>query len=62
MTFQEFEQFLISAAVLMIAGFVASAALTPPDPFTQAAVVAVLLPVVVVGSYVLAYRRGFEWT
>jgi hypothetical protein len=62
MTSQEFEQFLISAAVLMMAGLLASAALTPPDPFTQAAVMAALLPVVVVGSYILAYRRGFEWT
>jgi hypothetical protein len=33
-----------------------------PDPFTQIAVTAVFLPVVLVESYALAYRRGFEWT
>ena len=57
----EFEQFLIGAAVLMVAALVAGAALAPPDPFTQVAVVAVSLPVVLVGSYVIAYRREFEW-
>ena len=57
----EFEQFLIGAAVLMVAALVAGAVLAPPDPFTQVAVVAVSLPVVLVGSYVIAYRREFEW-
>jgi len=61
MTSEAFEQFLIGAAVLMVGAFVAGAALAPPDPFTQMAVVAVSLPVVLVGSYVIAYRRGFEW-
>jgi hypothetical protein len=62
MASDEFKQFLISAAVLMMGGFVVGAALTSPDPFTQAAVMAVLLPLVLVASYALAYRRGFEWT
>jgi Sec-independent protein secretion pathway component TatC len=61
MASEQFRQFLISAAVLTMAVLVAGAALAPPDPFTQAAVTAAVLPLVPVASYVLAYRRGFEW-
>jgi hypothetical protein len=59
---EEFRQFLIGTAVLMIGAFILGAVVSPPDPFTQIAVTAVFLPVVLVGSYALAYRRGFEWT
>ena len=61
MASEEFEQFLVGAAVLMVGALLVSAVLAPPDPFTQVAVTAVLLPVVLIGSYVIAYRRGFEW-
>jgi len=57
----EFRQFLTGVAVLTAGAFVVSAVVSPPDPYTQLAFIAVLFPVAVVGSYVLAYRRGFEW-
>jgi Flp pilus assembly protein TadB len=62
MASEEFRQFLIGTAVLMIGAFIVGAVVSPPDPFTQVAVTTVFLPVVLVGSYALAYRRGFEWT
>lgn len=61
MVSEAFRQFLIGVAVLLTGAFVVSAVLAPPDPFTMVAVNAALLPLVLVGSYVLAYRRGFEW-
>ena len=57
----EFGQFLVSIVVLAMASFTFSAIVTPPDPFSQLLINGMLLPVVVVGSYVLAYRVGVEW-
>lgn len=56
-----FGQFLFGVGILMAAAFVLSAVVTAPDPFTQAAVSGALFPLALVVSYVLAYRRGFEW-
>jgi Sec-independent protein secretion pathway component TatC len=44
-----------------MASFTFSAIVTPPDPFSQLRINGMLLPVVLVGSYVLAYRVGVEW-
>ena len=57
----EFGQFLVSIVVLAMASFTFSAIVTPPDPFSQLRINGLLLPVVLVGSYVLAYRVGVEW-
>ena len=57
-----FGDFLVTALALMAVGFVLSAMLTPPDPFTQLFAAAGLLPVVLVVSYVLTYRLEFTLT
>ena len=57
-----FGDFLGMALVLVVVGFVVSAMLTPPDPFTQLLVLAALLPAVLVVSYVLTYRLEFTLT
>jgi hypothetical protein len=62
MLYKEFGQFLLSLAIFMTGSLILSAAFTPPDPYTQAVAWLSALPVVLVGSYYLAYRLGFEWT
>lgn len=59
---KEFAQFLLTLAIFAIGSLILSAAFTPPDPFTQAVAWLAALPVVLVGSYYLAYSLGFEWT
>ena len=57
-----FGDFLGMALVLVVVGFLVSAVLTPPDPFTQLLVLAALLPVVLVVAYVLTYRLEITLT
>jgi O-antigen/teichoic acid export membrane protein len=57
----EFGQFLLSVVLLFVTVFVLVAIVTPPDPSTQVLFWGVSVPVVLVASYVLSYRRGFEW-
>jgi len=57
----EFGQFLLSAVVLTVGLFLVAALVAPPDPYTLGVVTLAGVPVVLAGSYVLAYRRGFEW-
>lgn len=51
------------AATLLVGvttAFVVGAVVSPPDPFTQVAVLAGALPLVLVASYLLARRGGWE--
>lgn len=56
----KFGRFLVLAAVLVTGAFALAAALTPPDPYTQIVVLAVLVPVALAGSYVLSCRMEFD--
>lgn len=56
-----FGQFLISVLVFTTIGFMLAMMVTPPDPVTQIVAIAALLPLVIVGSYLLTYRIGYEW-
>ena len=55
-----FRQFLWLLAALVTAGFAVAAVATPPDPYSQLRALAVLLPVALVGAYLLAYRGGYD--
>jgi len=59
---REFGQFLLSLVIFTTVALILSAAFTPPDPFTQAVAWLAAQPVVLVGSYYLAYILGYEWT
>jgi hypothetical protein len=59
---KEFGQFLVSLVIFTMVALLLSVAFTPPDPFTQAVAWLAAQPVVVVGSYYLAYTLGYEWT
>ena len=59
---KEFGQFILSTLIFATVALILSAAFTPPDPFTQAVAWLAAQPVVLVGSYYLAYTLGYEWT
>jgi O-antigen/teichoic acid export membrane protein len=56
-----FRQFLITTVFFGTGAFLLSAVLAPPDPFSQLRVLGVFVPVVLCGSYLLAYKTRFEW-
>ncbi|RDI71018.1 DUF7534 family protein [Halopelagius longus] len=51
-------RFLLVSVTLVTLGFVVSAFLTPPDPYTQILTVPVILLVAIPLSYWIVYKRG----
>lgn len=53
--------FVATLALAILVTFVVGAVATPPDPFTQLLFTAAALPVVLLLSYLLAYRGGYDY-
>ena len=56
-----FNQFVLSVLILGLVGHALVTVVTPPDPLTALYGFFLVFPVVIVASYVLSYRIGFEW-
>ena len=54
-------QFVLSFFIVGMVSFGISGIFIPPDPILDLLSFIVLIPVVVVVSYVLSYRFEFEW-